>query len=44
MTDDDVKTVATCVAQNAGGRQEAVLQFQLEGDFLKYICYKRIFF
>lgn len=43
MTDDDVKTEVTCVAQNGGGRREAVVQFQLEGDFM-FFCYRRIFF
>lgn len=44
MTDNDVKTEVACVAQNGGGRREAVVQFQLEGDFMFFFLYRRIFF
>lgn len=33
MTEEEVKTELKCVAQNRGGRQEAVAQLRLEGDF-----------
>lgn len=33
MTEEEVKTELKCVAQNRGGRQEAVAQLKLEGDF-----------
>lgn len=37
MTDDDVKTEVTCVAQNGGGRREAVVQFQLEDSTFTWL-------
>lgn len=37
MTDDDVKTEVMCVAQNGGGRREAVVQFQLEDSTFTWL-------
>lgn len=37
MTEEEVKTELKCVAQNRGGRQEAVTQLRLEGDLA--FCY-----
>lgn len=37
ITDEDVKAEVTCVAQNAAGRREALVQIQLEGDFYRMI-------
>lgn len=33
LTEEDVKTELKCFTQNRGGRQEAVTQLQIEGEF-----------
>lgn len=37
MMTEEIKTELKCVAQNQGGRQEAVIQLQLEGELIDIV-------